>query len=78
MSENLVNQLTLSYMISKQQLAKLNKKIKEDNDSSRKSDKDNYKERLQSLFNGLLNDDKLLNWILVIILGNDIMSKLYK
>lgn len=57
MSENLVNQLTLNYMISKQQLAKLNKKIKEDNDSSRKTDKDIYKERLQSLFNGLLNDD---------------------
>jgi hypothetical protein len=58
MSEDLVNQLTLSYMISKQQLAKLNKRIKEDNETFRKSDKEIYKERLQLLFNELINNDK--------------------
>jgi hypothetical protein len=58
MSENLVNQLTLSYMISKQQLAKLNKKIKEDNDNSRASDRDIYRKRIIKLFNGLLNDEE--------------------
>lgn len=58
MSENLVNQLTLSYMISKQQLAKLNKKIKEDNDNSRASDRDIYRERIVKLFNGLLNNEE--------------------
>lgn len=61
MSENLVNQLTLNYMISKQQLAKLNKRIKEDNEFSRKSDKDIYRERLYNMFNELLNNDNLDN-----------------
>lgn len=58
MSDILVNQLTLNYMISKQQLAKLNKRIKEDNDNSRKSDREIYKERLQKLFNSLLNNEE--------------------
>jgi hypothetical protein len=61
MSEDLVNQLTLSYMISKQQLAKLNKRIKEDNETFRKSDKEIYRDRMRILFNELLNNDKLDN-----------------
>jgi len=58
MSENLVNQLTLNYMISKQQLAKLNKRIKEDNENSIRSDREIYRERIIKLFNELLNDEE--------------------
>jgi hypothetical protein len=59
MSESLVNQLTLNYLISKQQLSKLNKKIKEDRDQERISDKDNYKHELLDLFTKLLNGEQI-------------------
>jgi hypothetical protein len=56
MSEELVNQITLNYLISKNQLQKLNKKIKENTDNNRRSDKEIYKDRIQKLFNDLLVD----------------------
>lgn len=57
MSEDLVNQLTLSYMISKKQLEKLNKRIKNDNDTIRRTDKEIYKDRVIQLFHELLNNE---------------------
>ena len=57
MSEDLVNQLTLSFLISKKQLQKLNKKLKETTETSRMSDKEIYNERIKTLFNDLLVDN---------------------
>jgi len=54
MSEELVNQLTLNFLISSNQLQKLNKKIKENTENNRKSDKEIYRDRIQKLFNDLL------------------------
>lgn len=54
MSEELVNQLTLNFLISKTQLQKLNKKIKENTENNRKSDKEIYGDRIQKLFSDLL------------------------
>ena len=54
MSEELVNQLTLNFLISKTQLQKLNKKIKENTENNRKTDKEIYGERIQKLFSDLL------------------------
>lgn len=54
MSEELVNQLTLNFLISKNQLQKLNKKIKENTETNRKTDKEIYGERIQKLFSDLL------------------------
>ena len=44
MSEDFVNQITLSYLISKTQLQKLNKKMKETTENNRKTDKDIHQE----------------------------------
>jgi hypothetical protein len=63
MSEELVNQLTLNFLISRNQLNKLNKKIKENTDNNRKSDKEIYKDRIQKLFNDLLVDTSSENLI---------------
>ena len=46
MSEDLVNQLTLSFLISKKQLQKLNKRLKETTETSRMSDKEIYNENI--------------------------------
>jgi hypothetical protein len=54
MSEDFVNQLTLNFLISKHQLQKLNKKVKENADTSRKTDKELYGQRITKLFNDLL------------------------
>jgi len=54
MSEDLVNQLTLNFLISKNQLQKLNKKIKEDVSQVMKTDKELYGDRIICLFNELL------------------------
>jgi len=54
MSEELVNQLTLNYLISHTQLQKLNKKIKENHDEARNKELIVYKDRLLQLFNDLL------------------------
>lgn len=57
MSEDLVNQLTLNFLISKNQLQKLNKKIKEDESQVMKTDKEVYGDRIKHLFNDLLNNN---------------------
>jgi len=57
MADDLVNQLTLNFLISKNQLYKLNKKIKESNDVNKKNDKEIYKERITKLFNELLENN---------------------
>jgi len=54
MSEELVNQLTLNFLISSNQLQKLNKKIKDNTENNRKSEKEIYRDRIQKLFNDLL------------------------
>jgi len=54
MSEDLVNQLTLNYLISHTQLQKLNKKIKENQDDSRNKELTIYEDRLRQLFADLL------------------------
>jgi len=54
MSDDLVNQLTLNCLISKHQLLKLNKRLKETTEQTRKTDKEIYRERIQHLFNDLL------------------------
>ena len=54
MSDDLVNQLTLNFLISKHQLQKLNKKVKENTENSRKTDKEIYGQRITQLFNDLL------------------------
>lgn len=54
MSEDFVNQITLSYLISKNQLQKLNKKLKDTTETNRKTDKEIYEERIKTLFNSLL------------------------
>ena len=56
MSEDLVNQLTLNFLISKNQLQKLNKKIKEDASDLLKTDKEIYGSRIKQLFNDLIKD----------------------
>jgi len=57
MSEDLVNQITLNYLISKTQLQKLNNKIKQKEQETMKSDKEIYKEQINDLFNKCLNDE---------------------
>lgn len=54
MSDDLVNQLTLNYLISKNQLQKLNKKLKETTDTNRRTDREIYGERIKKLFEDLL------------------------
>jgi hypothetical protein len=54
MSDDLVNQLTLNFLISKNQLQKLNKKIKEDASQLIQTDKELYGNRIKQLFNDLL------------------------
>jgi hypothetical protein len=56
MSEDLVNQITLSCLISKNQLQKLNKKLNENTENNRKSNKDIYEDRIKTLFYDLLKD----------------------
>jgi hypothetical protein len=54
MSDDLVNQLTLNFLISKHQLQKLNKKVKENTENTRKTDTEIYGQRITQLFNDLL------------------------
>lgn len=54
MSDDFVNQLTLNYLISKDQLHKLNKKMKQSRDDSRAKAKEQYDERIRSLFHDML------------------------
>ena len=57
MSDDLVNQITLNFLISKSQLHKLNNKIKQKEQDTMKSDKEIYKEQISKLFNKCLNDE---------------------
>ena len=54
MSDDLVNQLTLNFLISKHQLQKLNKKVKETSDQIKTRDIKEYNERIKILFDSLL------------------------
>ena len=54
MSDDFVNQLTLNFLISKNQLQKLNKKLKNSTETKRRCDKEIYGKRIQKLFNDLL------------------------
>ena len=54
MSEEIVNQLTLNFLISKNQLQKLNKKLKEDTDDLRKKNIELYGDKIKLLFLDLL------------------------
>ena len=71
MSEDLVNQLTLSFLISKKQLQKLNKRLKETTETSRMSDKEIYNERIKNLFNDLLVDNPPTNLLQEVQTGFD-------
>jgi len=53
MSDDLVNQLTLNFLISKNQLQKLNKRMKDDTDKTQKSEKTIYEHRIKQIFNDL-------------------------
>ena len=54
MSDDLVNQLTLNFLISKNQLQKLNKKLRETTETNRRTDKEIYGDRITKLFQDLL------------------------
>lgn len=54
MSDDLVNQLTLNFLISKQQLQKLNKKVKETSDQRKIRETQEYSDRIKTLFYDLL------------------------
>jgi len=57
MSDDYVNQLTLNFLMSKTQMAKLNKKIAQDTSNNLKSDKAIFREDIKTLFNNLLDND---------------------
>ena len=57
MSEDYVNQLTLNFLMSKTQLAKLNKKISKNTSDNLKSDKAIFREDIKTLFNKLFDND---------------------
>ena len=54
MSDDLVNQLTLNFLISKNQLQKLNQKSKEISDQHKTKEIQAYSDRIKILFNDLL------------------------
>ena len=54
MSDDLINQLTLNFLISKNQLQKLNKKVKETSDQIKIREIQEYNCRITTLFNDLL------------------------
>jgi len=55
MSDDLVNQLTLNFLISKNQLQKLNKKVKENSDQIKVKEIQKYRKRIVTLFHNLLD-----------------------
>ena len=55
MSDDLVNQLTLNFLISKNQLQKLNKKVKENSDQIKVKEIQKYRKRIITLFHNLLD-----------------------
>lgn len=58
MSNDYVKQLTLDCLISKSQLEKLNKRLKENSNGVVKPDKEIYKERIKLLFGDLFDRDE--------------------
>lgn len=59
MNEDLINQLTLNCLISKTQLSKLNKHKKDSSEDLQKiNDKQNYRNRVEELFNKLYEGNK--------------------
>jgi hypothetical protein len=71
MSDDLVNQLTLNFLISKNQLQKLNKRLKDTNETKRKSEKEIYEDRIKTLFNDLLVDNPPTNLLQEVKTGFD-------
>ena len=57
MSDDLVNQITLNFLISKQQLQKLNKKIKQKEEDKMKTDMEIYKDKFVELFLKMTNNE---------------------
>ena len=57
MSDDLVNQITLNFLISKQQLQKLNKKIKQKEEDKMKTDMEIYKDQFVDLFFKMINNE---------------------
>jgi len=59
MSEDLINQLTLNFLVGKAQLSKLNKKMKDSQEELTKlNDKEIYRKRIEELFNNLYDNNK--------------------
>ena len=61
MSEDFVNQLTLNCLISKTQLLKLNRHLKENTETIKKTNKEIYGDRVKKLFEDLLVDRPIDN-----------------
>jgi hypothetical protein len=57
MSDDLVNQITLNFLISKQQLQKLNKRIKQKEEDKMKTDMEIYKDKFVELFLKMTNNE---------------------
>jgi hypothetical protein len=57
MSEDFVNNITLSYLISKNQLQKLNKKMKQTKEEAMKTDRELYRQQIISIFMELLESN---------------------
>jgi hypothetical protein len=57
MSDDLVNQITLNFLISKQQLQKLNKKIKQKEEDKMKTDMEIYKDQFVDIFFKMINNE---------------------
>jgi hypothetical protein len=71
MSDDLVNQLTLNFLISKNQLQKLNKRLKDTTETKRKSEREIYEDRIKTLFNDLLVDNPPTNLLQEVKTGFD-------
>jgi hypothetical protein len=61
MSDDFVNQLTLNCLISKTQLQKLNRHLKENTETIKKTNKEIYGDRVKKLFEDLLVDRPIDN-----------------
>jgi hypothetical protein len=71
MSDDFVNQLTLNCLISKKQLQKLNRHLKDNTDNIKKTNKEIYGDRVKQLFNDLLVDKPMDNVLQEVNIGFD-------
>jgi hypothetical protein len=71
MSDDFVNQLTLNCLISKTQLQKLNRHLKETTENIKKTNKEIYGDRVKQLFNDLLVDKPMDNVLQEVNIGFD-------